>query len=102
MMDRMDKAATRRFQDVHAGLDQSWLRMSARCEAMLAKGKSAADRLGASLDALSPLKVLERGYSVARDENGHVLKAVADFPAGREFRLRVVDGEVHARSEVAR
>ncbi len=102
MMDRMDKAATRRFQDVHAGLDQSWLRMSARCDAMLARGKSAADRLGASLEALSPLKVLERGYSVARAEDGHVLKAVADFPAGRNFRLRVVDGEVHARSEVAR
>jgi exodeoxyribonuclease VII large subunit len=52
---------------------------------------------GARLDALSPLKVLGRGYAVARDEHGRVLKRVADLPGGREFRLRVTDGEVDAR-----
>ena len=30
-------------------------------------------RLGTALDALSPLKVLQRGYAVARDEAGAVL-----------------------------
>lgn len=52
---------------------------------------------GARLDALSPLKVLGRGYAVARDENGKILKRVAQLPAGKEFRLRVSDGEVDAR-----
>ena len=51
---------------------------------------------GARLDALSPLRVLARGYAVARDENGRVLKRVAQLPAGKEFRLRVSDGEVDA------
>jgi len=50
----------------------------------------------ARLDALSPLRVLGRGYAVARDENGRVLKRVAQLPAGKEFRLRVTDGEVDA------
>ena len=50
----------------------------------------------ARLDALSPLRVLARGYAVARDENGRVLKRVAQLPAGKEFRLRVSDGEVDA------
>ena len=49
------------------------------------------------LDALSPLKVLARGYAVARDNQGTVLKRVAQFPPGKEFRLRVTDGEVHGR-----
>jgi len=53
----------------------------------------------AKLDALSPLKVLDRGYSVARDENGAVLQSVADFPAGRRFRLTVSDGDVRAAVE---
>jgi len=51
----------------------------------------------ARLDALSPLRVLSRGYAVARDENGTILKRVAQLPAGKEFRLRVTDGEVDAR-----
>ena len=52
---------------------------------------------GARLDALSPLKVLARGYAVARDDQGAVLKRVAQFSPGQEFRLRVTDGEVRGR-----
>jgi len=51
----------------------------------------------ARLDALSPLRVLARGYAVARDTDGQVLKRVAQLPSGKEFRLRVTDGEVHGR-----
>jgi exodeoxyribonuclease VII large subunit len=51
----------------------------------------------ARLDALSPLRVLSRGYAVARDEQGRVLKQVKQLPAGKEFKLRVSDGEVDAR-----
>jgi exodeoxyribonuclease VII large subunit len=50
----------------------------------------------AHLDALSPLRVLSRGYAVARDERG-ILKRVAQFEHGKEFRLRVSDGEIDAR-----
>ena len=53
---------------------------------------------GARLDALSPLSVLARGYAVARDAEGRVLRRVAQFPPGRAFRLRVTDGEVPARA----
>ena len=52
---------------------------------------------GARLDALSPLKVLGRGYAVARDDQGVVLKRVAQLEPGKAFRLRVTDGEVDAR-----
>ena len=51
----------------------------------------------ARLDALSPLRVLARGYAVARDEHGTILKRMAQLPAGKEFRLRVTDGEVNGR-----
>ena len=54
-------------------------------------------RLGAQLDALSPLKVLERGYAVARDESGRVLKETSDFTPGLAFDLTVSNGEVAAR-----
>ena len=56
------------------------------------------DQLGGKLDALSPLKVLQRGYAVARDGEGRVLKHTGDFQAGLEFRLTVSDGDVGARA----
>jgi len=56
------------------------------------------DQAAATLDALSPLKVLGRGYAVARDESGRVLKLVGDFSPGMEFRLTVADGDVRAET----
>jgi exodeoxyribonuclease VII large subunit len=58
-------------------------------------------RLGAQLDALSPLRALERGYAVPRGRDGRVLRRRGDFPPGLPFRLRVSDGEVDARAEAA-
>jgi exodeoxyribonuclease VII large subunit len=57
--------------------------------------------LAAALDALSPLRVLERGYAVARDGNGRVLRRRAQFAPGAAFRLTVSDGEIGARAEEA-
>lgn len=57
------------------------------------------ERLSAQLEALSPLKVLGRGYSVAMLEDGSVAKRTADLPAGRRFTLRVSDGDVPSRVE---
>ena len=59
--------------------------------------KTQLGRLSAQLDALSPLKVLERGYAVARDEEGRVLKHTSDFSDGFDFRLTVSDGDIAAR-----
>jgi exodeoxyribonuclease VII large subunit len=55
--------------------------------------------LAAALDALSPLRVLERGYAVARDDADRVLKRTAQFPPRLGFRLTVADGDIRARVE---
>ena len=56
------------------------------------------DRYAGQLEALSPLKVLGRGYSVARLPDGTVVKRTAQLPGGTAFALRVSDGDVEARS----
>jgi exodeoxyribonuclease VII large subunit len=96
---RMASALSRRVADAGHRLSAHGLRMGAACERRVRTERGRAERLAAALDALSPLRVLERGYAVARDEAGRVLRRVADFPAGRAFRLRVSDGEVPSRAQ---
>ena len=49
-------------------------------------------RLAASLDAMSPLKVLGRGYAIASKENGELIKSVSDANSGDKLSLSVSDG----------
>ncbi len=51
------------------------------------------------LDAMSPLKVLHRGYAVARDRDGHVLTDAATVPPGTRLRLQLAQGELACRVE---
>jgi exodeoxyribonuclease VII large subunit len=74
-------------------------RLQGAVEAVLRRERHRADRLAAQLDALSPLRILDRGYAVPVDADGRVLKRRADFPPGAPFRLRVADGDVGARVE---
>lgn len=54
--------------------------------------------VGASIDALSPLRTLDRGYAVARAADGRTLTGVGDFAVGDPFALVVRDGEVRAQT----
>lgn len=65
----------------------------------LATRKADTARLAASLNALSPLRVLGRGYAVPRDAEGRLLRRVADFEPGTPFTLSVSDGAISARVE---
>ena len=49
------------------------------------------------LDALSPLAVLSRGYSLAADQNGKVLSSVTDFHKDDDFTLVLSDGKKNCR-----
>ena len=52
--------------------------------------------LTAKLDAMSPLKVLSRGYAMAQTDSGAVLKSVEQVTAGDNVTLRLSDGRIHA------
>ena len=59
-------------------------------------------RLTASLDALSPLKVLSRGYAVASDGEGRVLRSVSETAPGRTVRVILTDGSLDCAVEQIR
>ncbi|MBQ3119071.1 MAG: exodeoxyribonuclease VII large subunit [Clostridia bacterium] len=51
----------------------------------------------AKLDALSPLKVLSRGYSIAEYSSGGVISSVNDVKFDEEFTLRLSDGTARGK-----
>ncbi len=52
--------------------------------------------LTAKLDAMSPLKVLTRGYSMAQTESGDVLRSVEQVRQSDTITVTLSDGRVHA------
>lgn len=50
----------------------------------------------AKLDALSPLKVLTRGYALVSDEDGQLLHSAADASPGDAIQIRFADGTLRA------
>jgi len=74
-------------------------RLQAAMTAGVERRRHQVARLAAQLDALSPLRVLERGYAVPTSPAGLVLKRRAEFHPGEPFTLRVADGQVGARVE---
>ena len=54
-------------------------------------------RGAASLDAMSPLKVLARGYAIAETEEGRILRSRKDASPGQPLRLRLSDGSLNCR-----
>ena len=50
----------------------------------------------AKLDAMSPLKVLTRGYSIVHDGDGRLLRSVSQTQPGREVGITLSDGSVKA------
>ena len=68
-------------------------------EARLARPRRRLGALAASLDALSPLKVLGRGYALVTDEEGRVLRRAADTGPGRHLAVALGEGRLACRVE---
>ncbi len=51
----------------------------------------------ASLDALSPLAVLNRGFSIARNEKGAILRDAKDVKVGEDVKIRLSKGKIKTK-----
>lgn len=92
--------STRRvMQDAGAYLDDRRIeldhmrdKLAASMEAQLAQKAREQAGLAAALDAMSPLRVLMRGYAIAAQESGETVRSVKQLQSGQSLRLRVSDG----------
>lgn len=98
LADRLAQSLRGRAERMHERVARSSDRLGGAIQAVLERAEARVGALAAGLDALSPLAVLSRGYAIARDGDGRVLRRRAEFLPGERFRLRVSDGEVSART----
>ena len=87
--------ASKLLAPYHMQLDQRWSELDgALSQCLQEKQKRFADDVS-TLDALSPLKVLARGYSFCEKE-GHAVSSVAQVTPGDALMLYFADGAVES------
>jgi exodeoxyribonuclease VII large subunit len=69
-------------------------RIERRLRAILHSSKAQFGRMAGMLDSLSPLAVLERGYSIACKEDGTILKDSSQVATGEDIGLRLYGGKL--------
>lgn len=93
---RVFKEPKRFIYDDYQKLDTYLKKLESAIKIKSKEEKTKYVELVSKLDALSPLKTLTRGYSIAQ-LNGNVVKSAKDLKTGDLVSLRFVDGEKQAK-----
>lgn len=103
-----EQALSQAFDEVKSQLASARARFdsaSSACgAAMQDKLQDGRERLAlaaASLDALSPLGVLQRGYAIAQDASGRLVRDAASVKQGDAVSVRLARGKLNTRVESA-
>jgi exodeoxyribonuclease VII large subunit len=80
--------------------DDLAMRLERAIQIAFEKKRSRLEHLMGKLDALSPLRVLERGYTLVRDpsENGVVVKSALQVRSEQELQITFYDGQRTVRA----
>jgi exodeoxyribonuclease VII large subunit len=88
------------FLDVrHAALDAARGRLTAAQDRRLEREHARLETAARQLRTLGPAATLERGYAIALDGDGHVLRAAAGVQVGDEVEVRLAAGSLATRVE---
>ena len=82
------------LDDRRLAIDRLAEQLQSAASRSVAAQRAEISKLAASLDAMSPLKVLGRGYAVARRADGSVVRAKSDVKSGDDLTLRLEKDEV--------
>jgi exodeoxyribonuclease VII large subunit len=89
--------ARRRLAAILQQLESEVTNLAAATRAGLLANRAVLDRLTASLEALSPVAILNRGYALVFDHKGQLVKDATTVPAGEEIVARLMRGRLRAR-----
>ncbi|HYB60772.1 MAG TPA: exodeoxyribonuclease VII large subunit, partial [Methylomirabilota bacterium] len=83
-----------RIQAMRLRIGQRSEELRRRVERLLAAKRQRIERLGVQLEERSPLRVLERGYAIAYDAAGHILRSPDQVALGDEVRVQLARGRL--------
>jgi exodeoxyribonuclease VII large subunit len=89
--------ARRRLAAIRQQLQAQVANLAAATHTRLLESRGTLDRRTASLEALSPVAILNRGYALVFDANGGLVKDAARLKAGDDLSARLARGRVRAR-----
>ena len=90
----------RQLAQLRSRIEDQSQRLTRAGAARLMRGDHSLTRLAATLDALSPLKVLSRGYSITSDSaTGAVIQQASEVPIGALIETRLLAGRLFSRVE---
>ena len=87
------------LQDRRQQLDHIQVRLGACARQYLDSKKQKFVHLTSSLDAMSPLKVFSRGYSMTKDKSGTIIRTIETVSSGDKITVHLADGKIHANVE---
>jgi exodeoxyribonuclease VII large subunit len=87
-----------RVEQLKQQVDEAFNRMTRAMTVTLAEKKRALEQNGAHINSLSPMKALERGYSVIRNlDTGRMVKNAADVNVDNDIRITIIDAIIDAK-----
>jgi exodeoxyribonuclease VII large subunit len=89
----------RRIADQRAAMAAAERRLVVAGTSLLAPRRRTLEALAGKLEALSPLKVLDRGYSLVRGPDCQVLRSCAGLHQGDDVTVTLRDGDLRTRIE---
>ena len=96
---RVLSAPTAQFDNRRMELDRMRDRLLAAEERRLSQSRERFVRLTSALDAMSPLRVLTRGYAIAAEPDGRSVRSVEELRVGQTLRVCFFDGSADCRVE---
>lgn len=96
---RVLSAPTAQFDNRRMELDRMRDRLLAAEERNLSQRKERFVKLTAALDAMSPLRVLARGYAIAADGDDRSVRSVEELSVGQTLRVHFFDGSAECTVE---
>lgn len=86
-----------RFTAARVRFDSAYTGCTVGIEKQLEAARQQLGLAAASLDALSPLAVLQRGYAIAQTEDGKLLRDAESVSVGDSVKVRLAKGTLDAR-----
>ena len=95
LVDRLQAVMARRLVEERAQVDRQWTRIEQLGTVVVTQAAGRLAAQSAALQAMSPLAVLSRGYSVVTSEDG-VVSDCSTVSVGDTVTVRLARGRLHA------